>query len=121
MNIRMLLNAIYKLIFFPAVLFLFSYLLPGILAFSGVWHVITVSLLLLFIGVIADELVLPIFGLSRSTMQGTVAIIFIIYLSGVIFPNSFITITGAIFAGVGIGIVEVIAHTFVRADQKGRI
>lgn len=118
MKQRMLINTIYKLIFFPGVLYFLSVVMPGQLRFAGVFHWLAVSLLLLVIGIVADEVVLPLFGVSISTMQGAFAIILIIYLSGFVFPRSMIALPGAIIAGISLSVVEFIMHYFIREQQK---
>jgi hypothetical protein len=118
MKVRMLVNTLYKLIFFPTVLLGMSATMPGVLTFSGIVHLASVCILLTIIGVLADEIVLPLFGVETSTIEGAGAIMAILYLSGLVFSGSHITIPGAVFAGAALGIIERVAHHFVTLHRK---
>ncbi|WCK53753.1 hypothetical protein PP175_20895 [Aneurinibacillus sp. Ricciae_BoGa-3] len=118
MKLRMVVNTLYKLVFFPAVLVGMSASMPGILSFSGVLHLAFVCILLTIIGVLADETILPLFGVETSTIQGAGAIMAILYLSGILFPGSNISVSGAVFAGAALGIIERVAHHFVMLHRR---
>ncbi|CEH27641.1 Uncharacterized protein BN1090_A2_00056 [Aneurinibacillus migulanus] len=117
---RIFLNFLYKIILFPGGLYLLSVVFPQQIAFGSVQHWLYVSLLLLIIGLVADEIVLGMFGIYRATLQGAVAIGAILYLSGWLFMDSHITILGSILCGIILGILEFIMHRYVRTDQKKR-
>lgn len=115
---RFLFNFLYKLILFPFTLYLVSRLLPSQVQFASTNHLLDVSLLLLIIGLIADEIVLGMYGIYTATVQGAVAMTTIIYLSGLLFTGSQISFTGSIVCGVVLGLVELLMHGYVRQDQK---
>ncbi|BAU26902.1 uncharacterized protein DUF2512 [Aneurinibacillus soli] len=115
---RFIFNFIYKITLFPLAIYLISRLLPGQVQFASTNHLLDVSLLLLIIGLVADEFVLGMYGIYIATMQGAVTITAIIYLSGFLFTDSRITFTGSIVSGVILGLVELLMHSYVRRDQK---
>jgi hypothetical protein len=115
---RTFLNFFYKIFLFPGVLYFLWIAFPGQLSFSSVKHWLDVSFVLIIIGLIADEVVLGMYGIHSATLQGAVAIGGIVYLSGWLFSGSHITIWGGILAGASLGIVEFIMHRYIRKDQK---
>ena len=115
---RLVFNFFYKLLLFPLALYLVSRLLPGQVRFASTNHLLDVSLLLLIIGLIADEVVLGMYGIYIATVQGAIAITAILYLSGLLFTGSRITLAGGIVCGVILGLVELLMHSYIRRDQK---
>ncbi|AMA72013.1 DUF2512 family protein [Aneurinibacillus thermoaerophilus] len=115
---RVFFNFLYKVVLFPGVLYLLSVTFPSQLMFENINHWLDVSLLLLVIGLIADEVVLGIYGIYKATLQGTLAIAVIVYLSGWLFPQSKITLLGGVIAGISLGTVELIMHRYIRVNQK---
>ncbi|WCN38459.1 DUF2512 family protein [Aneurinibacillus uraniidurans] len=115
---RLVFNFVYKLLLFPAMLYLISYLLPGQVKFAHAHHLLDVSLVLLMIGLIADEIMLGMYGIYLATIQGSIAITAIVYLSGFLFAGSQITFTGSIICGAVLGLVELIMHGYLRRNQK---
>ncbi|GEN35186.1 MULTISPECIES: DUF2512 family protein [Aneurinibacillus] len=115
---RVILNLLYKAVMFPGVLYLLSMLFPRQLTFGSVNHWLDVSLLLIIIGLLADEAVLGMYGIYLATLQGALAIVAIVYMSGWLFPESQITLPGGILAGTALGMVEFIMHRYIRANQK---
>jgi hypothetical protein len=115
---RTFLNFFYKVLLFPGVLYLLWITFPGQLSFSSVNHWLDVSFVLIIIGLIADEVVLGMYGIHSATLQGALAIGAIVYASGWLFPESHITVWGGILAGASLGVVELIMHRYIRRDQK---
>lgn len=117
---RIFLNFLYKIVLFPGTLYLLSLVFPRQITFSGVHHWLDVSFLLLIIGLVADEIVLGMFGIYLATLQGAIAIAVIVYLSGWLFTNSHITVLGSILSGIVLGSIEFIMHRYLRTEQKKR-
>lgn len=115
---RLVFNFVYKLLLFPTMLYLVSYLLPGQVKFAHTHHLLDVSFVLLMIGLVADEVLLGMYGIYHATFQGSIAITVIVYFSGFLFAGSRITFTGSIVCGAVLGLVELIMHGYLRRNQK---
>ncbi|MBP1930198.1 DUF2512 family protein [Ammoniphilus resinae] len=115
---RVGINLAYKIIYFPLILFLLPQLFLDHVVYSS-WVVpFTLSALYIAIGLIADETVLPKFGLVSSTIQGCVFMIVVTWLSQFVFNGTVISIFAAIVIGLLLGIGEYLMHQRILAWRR---
>lgn len=116
---RMMINFLFKVIYFPLILFSYPELFPLSAVYSS-WKVpLLLSLFFIGIGLVADETVLPIFGLVKSTIQGTSFMIAVIWSVQFLFVGTTISIGSAIIMGLFIGIGEFFMHKRILSWQRG--
>jgi len=118
---RVVFNLVYKIIYFPLILFLIPRFFLDNVVYSS-WVVpFLLSALYIGIGLVADETVLPTFGLVSSTIQGCVFMIVVTWLSQFVFSGTIISGFGAIVIGVLLGSGEFLMHQRILAWRRERM
>lgn len=115
---RMKINFLFKVLYFPLILFSFPKLFPVGVVYSSWMVPLLLSLFFIGIGLVADEIVLPRFGLVSSTLQGAAFMIVVIWFVQFLFVGTAISVPGAILMGLSIGIGEFFMHTRILAWQR---
>lgn len=118
MYARMSVNFVYKLVVFPSIIFLSSFLFPYWISFQNLLPIVSLSGLFLLIGIIADETILPLFGNIKSTLQGFLFMTAVVWLSGWVFPSATVHVWGALIAGTMLGIAELLMHQWILKQRE---
>ncbi|MGC5327652.1 DUF2512 family protein [Brevibacillus sp. SYSU BS000544] len=115
---RMGINFVYKLIVFPSILYLANLMFSQWISFQSSLPVISLSGLFLLIGIVADETILPRFGILSSTFQGFLFMTTVIWVSKWIFSSVSVTFSGALITGLMLGVVELLMHKWILKQRK---
>ncbi|HJV46346.1 MAG TPA: hypothetical protein VJ824_11565 [Bacillota bacterium] len=111
-------NFIFKISYFPLILYLFPKHFPLGIFYSS-WVVpFLLSVVFIGIGLAADEIILPLFGLVSSTIQGGLFMITFTWLSQFLFIGSRIPLLGALVIGLFLGIGEFFMHQRILSWQR---
>lgn len=111
-------NFIYKILVFPSLLFALARRFPSIIRFSSRQFIWLLSSLFIAIGLIADETVLPKNGNLKATLQGSVFMSGITWLSQFLFRINCITWQGATLIGIILGLFELPMHVWILKNRK---
>lgn len=115
---RVCFNFVYKVLIFPTVLFGISTYCSRIVSFRSKKSRIALTSLFVVIGVVADETILPRYGNIKSTIQGSIFISVVTWLSQILFRRNHVTWCGAILIGVVLGICELPMHAWILKNHK---
>jgi hypothetical protein len=111
-------NLVYKLLVFPAFIWGFAALFPGLIRFTSVWQPVAISGLFILIGLIADETILPRMGNLPATSQGFLFMAAVLWASQFLFSGSRITGTGALALGLLLGMAELCMHHWILKQRE---
>ena len=108
-------NFLFKVILFPLIIYLATFsnfvALPPLI-------LLVLSTFLIIIGIIAEPIVLPVFGNLISTLMGTFFIIFSLWITPVLTGRGYFKLEAAIVVGVILGIIEfTLHHVFILKDK----
>lgn len=119
--VRLLINFLYKLILFPALIYSFSKWVPQLISFPSLQPVILLSWLFIAIGLVADETILPWLGNLPATSQGFLFMSAAIWASSFFYPGAYVAVSGALLLGLALGAAEYVMHGWIlkqRAKEK---
>lgn len=115
---RMGINFVYKVVFFPAILFALARWAPQAIAFESWWPIAVISALFVCVGVVADELILPVFGNMKATSQGFVFMSVVLWLAPYVFAGVRVTAGGALLAGLVLSLAEFGMHGWILQQRQ---
>ncbi|NGQ94195.1 DUF2512 family protein [Brevibacillus sp. SYP-B805] len=111
-------NLGYKLLVFPALIWGFAALFPGLIRFATVWQPIAISGLFILTGLIADETILPRAGNLPATFQGFLFMTAVLWASQFLFSGSRVTGMGALALGLLLGMAELCMHRWILQQRE---
>lgn len=114
----MAVNFAYKAIVFPAILVALSSLFPNLIAFEAWLPLLLVSALFIWIGVVADEIILPLFGNAKATGQGFLFMSGALWLAPYVLERMRSTAGGALLAGLCLSLAEFGMHRWLLQRRK---
>lgn len=115
---RMTINLIYKLLLFPTILYGAAYILPTEIRYSSWVPAAFLSTLFILIGLVADETILPMFGNTKATIQGSLFMTAVTWLLPFVYPGYLATLPGAAAVGIALGIVEYGMHGWILRQRQ---
>ncbi|RXT02874.1 DUF2512 family protein [Ammoniphilus sp. CFH 90114] len=115
---RVTINLLYKILLFPSVIYGAEQILPTQLQYSSWVPAAVLSTLFIFIGVVADETILPLFGNELATIQGSLFMTATTWMLPFIHPGNVITLPGAAAIGISLGIIEYAMHGWIVKQRR---
>ncbi|MEW9671362.1 DUF2512 family protein [Ammoniphilus sp. 3BR4] len=115
---RVTVNLIYKLLLFPTILFGAAIILPTEIQYSSWVPAAFLSTLYILMGLVADETILPMFGNTKATIQGSFFMTAVTWLLPFVYPGNLVTLPGAAAVGISLGIVEYGMHGWILKQRE---
>ncbi len=111
-------NLLLKLLLCPGAVFLADALSP-VIGYSSSWHIIYIGFFIGIVGYMLDALLLKRTGSGVSAVADIVVAAIVVYFSKYFFTGVYMTVLGALLAGLVVGFGEYLLHRLI-VDERHR-
>lgn len=110
-------NLLVKLAVCPLVIYIADVLSPQI-NFSSIWQILAIGWVVAVVSNVGDRLLLEKISILTLTWLDVAIFSLIIWLSSLVYTNSYISFSGSLFAGILLGFEEYLNHKYIQILRR---